>query len=319
LAAATTTIQPTRTIECGPDDCRPSVVTSVALTSDSRSVIAATDDHHIFIWDVASGALQKRLGGHTDWVRSVAVAPTGGLIASAANDRSVRLWSHSGESLPVLPAFDAAVANVRIHVNGQQLGVVGFSQSLQIVNISTGQVTQRYECPCEDQRAVAFSPDGARMAAAGRNGRIRVWTIGAGGEVRDVDTDGRPIRSLAFSPSGRLIGAGGDGTGVRIIDAATGATRQTIGIRPAKVFAVAFLGEQRIATAGSDNCIHIWNLVDGERVATLVGHTGTVAALTADPAGSTLVSGSYDTTVRIWNMAERTDAAAANMPRYQTR
>jgi WD40 repeat protein len=33
-----------------------------------------------------------------------------------------------------------------------------------------------------------------------------------------------------------------------------------------------------------------------------VGHTGTVAALACDSRGQTIVSGSYDTTVRIWNL-----------------
>jgi WD40 repeat protein len=36
-----------------------------------------------------------------------------------------------------------------------------------------------------------------------------------------------------------------------------------------------------------------------------VGHSGTVAALACDATGRTLVSGSYDTTLRVWNLAER--------------
>ena len=38
------------------------------------------------------------------------------------------------------------------------------------------------------------------MAAAGRNGRIRVWNITEGKSERDIDTEGRRIRALAFSP-----------------------------------------------------------------------------------------------------------------------
>jgi WD40 repeat protein len=36
----------------------------------------------------------------------------------------------------------------------------------------------------------------------------------------------------------------------------------------------------------------------------LEGHTGTVAALACDSSGCVLVSGSYDTTVRVWQLAE---------------
>ena len=50
--------------------------------------------------------------------------------------------------------------------------------------------------------------------------------------------------------------------------------------------------------AGSDNKISIWNLGDMSGVGTLTGHTGTVSTLAA--AEGVFVSGSFDTTVRIW-------------------
>jgi WD40 repeat protein len=39
-----------------------------------------------------------------------------------------------------------------------------------------------------------------------------------------------------------------------------------------------------------------------EELAVLVGHTGTIAALDADAAGRMLISGSFDTTARVWNI-----------------
>jgi len=63
---------------------------------------------------------------------------------------------------------------------------------------------------------------------------------------------------------------------------------------------VLFLDGQALAAGGSDNQVHIWDL--GTRTVTreLVGHTGSVAALARS--GAMLVSGSYDTTVCIWDL-----------------
>ena len=48
------------------------------------------------------------------------------------------------------------------------------------------------------------------MAAAGRNGKIRIWNVTDGSNQRDIETDGRRIRALAFSPDGTRLAAAGN-------------------------------------------------------------------------------------------------------------
>jgi WD40 repeat protein len=51
----------------------------------------------------------------------------------------------------------------------------------------------------------------------------------------------------------------------------------------------------------------------------LEGHTGTVAALACDATGRVLVSGSYDTTIRIWNLEESASPSVAASPNETVR
>ena len=71
-----------------------------------------------------------------------------------------------------------------------------------------------------------------------------------------------------------------------------------------KLYATALLSDGLMATAGSDNRIHIWQLSNLQEAGTLNGHTGTVSCL--DYSGGKLVSGSYDTHVRLWSTEQHT-------------
>ena len=62
-----------------------------------------------------------------------------------------------------------------------------------------------------------------------------------------------------------------------------------------------------LATGGSDNHIHVWQLDQLLELGPLKAHTGTVSCL--DFAAGKLVSGSYDTHVRVWQTEAHTAPA----------
>jgi WD40 repeat protein len=313
LAAEPVAIQATRVIQCGsgPDE-RPTVVTGVTVTPDGKTIAAATDDHRVTVWDAATGELKSKLEGHSDWVHSVVLSHDGKTLASGAGDHSLCVWS-LGQQQPVfqVPACKNAVASVSMHPNDQQLAVVGFSSNLEIINTSTGQASQEMDAPCVDVRTVAFSPSGDRMAAAGRNGKIRVWNVSNGSGQHDIETGGRRVRALAFSPDGGRIAAAGNSPNIEIFDVASGKSIMSLSTRPAKVYSLSFIDSQHLATGGTDDRITLWDLDSKQADAQLVGHTGTVAAIACDSTGRILVSGSYDTTLRVWNLGDKQVPATA--------
>jgi WD40 repeat protein len=81
---------------------------------------------------------------------------------------------------------------------------------------------------------MAFSPDGRRIAGAGKrrlevfgpsgSGEVKVWDAETGRELLTLQGHTSDVWSVAFSPDGQRLASGGsfDPTGVRVWDAQTG-------------------------------------------------------------------------------------------------
>ena len=326
-------IPPVRVIQFGDPSAEPSnpqrrtaVVTAVAMSPDGKQLAAGGDDHMVRLFDVSTGEMKHQLAGHHDWIRGLSLASDGETLASVANDHSCRLWQLStGKSIEPAHQGKKRLRSVAFHPNGLQLATVGFHCPACIYNLSGGQLALEAACACHDSLSIAFSPDGARFAVAGRNGVLRIWDTASGRVLHNITADERCVRAIAFSPDSQRIATGGDGKEVRIWNVATGKRQFSLSSRPAKVFCLKFVNNQELAVGGTDNNIAIWRFAEpsivrgASMVKLLVGHTGSVTSLAFDAQHKTLASGSYDTTIRIWNLEDEVAEKTANSSALPTR
>lgn len=277
------------------------VITGVSLRRDGKRLAIVGDDHCVGIFDVDNQEYVEHVLDHKDWVRSVAYSPDGQLLATAGNDRTLRVWQDTNWRAPMYARRHGdAIINFKFSPSGDKIATVGFEKTLRVYDTKSGRVAQRFDCPCPDNHAVAFSSDGRLLAAGGRCGTIRVWDLTKGQSVVNQKVHRQRIRSLAFTQAGTIISAGDDQR-VKIIDPRNPDKITELPRLPAKLFAVQLLDNGLLATAGSDNKIRIWQISDHQEIGVLSGHTGTVSCLDAN--SNVLVSGSFDTQVRMWDIA----------------
>ena len=178
------------------------------------------------------------------------------------------------------------------------MATVGFETTLRIYDSRDGREVNELRCACNDNHAVAFSPDDRFLAAAGRSGAIRVWDTASGKLSLEIRPHRNRVRSIEFASTGEIISAGDDQR-VFIVDPLNPEKIQSFPRHASKLYATALLADDLFATAGSDNRIHVWQLKNQQRIGSLKGHTGTVSCL--DYRDQKLASGSYDTNVRLWH------------------
>ncbi|MDT5093301.1 MAG: hypothetical protein QOH60_2664, partial [Mycobacterium sp.] len=314
----------------------PKAVNSVAFSPDGARIVSGSVDNTVKVWNAQTRALVgDPLTGHQGEVTSVAFNSADGTqIVSGSADGTVREWN-TALGLP-LPGEQGIIHTVAFSHDGNVFASGGDDGTLKLWDTRT--VTLRSPplgaaVPDGQNavRSVAFSPDDSRIVSAGRDGAVRVWDLKAGKPpipLPMATPDGQPVpggftipgdpriigdsdsvQSVAFSQDGSRIISGGNDGALRMWNATSlQPIRAVYASHPLWSVAVN-PNEPEILTAsgGYDNSLQLWDANSlTPKNAPMVGHKGYLlydAGYSTD--GKSIVSGSNDGFVRVWNAQTR--------------
>ncbi len=161
-------------------------------------------------------------------------------------------------------------------------------------------VLQAHTAQC---RHAAFSPDGAWLATAARDG-VRVWDVATGAEVLRLAGHTGRVDAVCFSRDGRRLATGSND--VRVWDAVSGAELLRLmgdGGAAQMVHGVCFSPDGRRLAAGStDGVVRVWDAAGGEPL-WLGRHKWRARGVCFSPDGRRLASASWDRTACVWDAA----------------
>ena len=251
-------------------------ITRIRFSPDGRRLAGAARGTNMLLWDTEHGTLQTALQTGPNVV--FAFASDGAELVTGSSDGMVRIWSvASARVVTSLGGHEKAVNAIAVLPDGRL--VTGSSDDTARIWARQPPVSSTRLAGDPNLLGVAWSPDGKRVAGAGKDGNGPVWDATSGALLETLSSHS-PQHDLPQTNQLNAIAWSPDGT--------------------------------RLLTASNDATARIWEAATGTSVVVLSGHTGlvTVAQFSAD--GRRLLTSSYDGTIRLWDAA--TGAASAVIP-----
>jgi WD40 repeat protein len=291
-------------------DGHTAAVTSATFSADDASLLTASLDGSIRVWDVKDRSQTGRIDA-PGAVNAIALVGDGSQLASAGPDKLIHLWSlpdrSSGSDAHRLGRVPLRISALAASADRKQLAVGGDDGRIRVVDVADGSIVRSLFGHHGPIACLAFQAGGELLASAAADGELRVWDLGNSRPMA-ILRGPSPADVIAMHPSGKQLATGTAAGDVTLWKLDLPPPRTLAGVSDTPPTVAVVSADGKLVASGEQldgrPAIVVRTLETGSIARVLLGHASPVTALAFNADGTRLVSGSDDTSVRVWSLAD---------------
>ncbi|MGC1307851.1 MAG: WD40 repeat domain-containing protein [Phormidesmis sp.] len=256
--------------------------------------------------------ITSQAGGHTGPVRAVAFHPNSRILATGSADRSIKVWNLETQSRVLALSQDSDVTCLAFSPDGRWLASGTLKGAVKIWDWQAGRLVHTLSGHEDMVTSIAFTPDSQKIISGSGDRTLKVWQVNSGVRYLTVNT-GQFVQAIALDPQNpQRVASAGLGRRIEIWNWQNQQLEKTSDRFASSVYAVAWNPKQQQLAFSPDsntngqpnrqrNTVVLFDLIRDRLSNPLSGHSDYISFLEFSPSGDTLLSGSWDRTIKLWN------------------
>ena len=300
---------------------------SVAFSPVTNTLASGGHDKIVRLWNADTGAELHTLEKHTHHVRHVTFSPDGDILASATGshwDKTIRLWhTDTGAELHALTGHTSGISDITFNPSGDVLTSAGADNSIRLWDVNSGTELRIFVDHTANGDELLY-PERKVHASVNADYSIRLWDAETGADLRTLIGHTDRISSIAFNPDYTMIATGSWDRTLRVWDVGTGTQLHTLVDN-----AIQGIDDIKFSPDGKqlamlhtfmNSTVCVYDAETGTQLQTVKAftrsplsripptypaneHTESVTRIMYSPDGNSILTLSYDNTIRIWDAA----------------
>jgi len=294
---------------------------------DGRWMVTACSDSVARLWNANSGQLLLSFIGHKGIINTAEIDSTERYVITASDDSTAKLWSAQDASLiHTFTGHSGIVTSASFDNEGKKCVTSSFDGTIKIWDLQSFSLIRTINCSQYRVRYAVFSPDGSKVLTAGSNGTVKAWDAVTGDLLKTFNTKstGETFERVAFSPDGdKTMGASWFGKAYvwdyETTDTIYTVTHSDTMASTNSIFSVCMQrtgipltfrhykidkNSLLLLTTAIDGA-RIWDGNTGKLIAKLIEHRSSLHSAFFNFDGSRILTTSWDSTAKIWNLDKR--------------
>ncbi len=297
-------------------------VVNVLFSVDGQQIILA-QRNVISVWDLQGNLLTSAIA-HENQINSIAINPITGVIASAGDDNTVKIWELNQPEQPTnldptkptskptlrlaqtIKGNSTEVVVINFNNSGDRLALAYQDHSIQILNID-GTREIKLGSHTDTIFDVNFSPDGQYLLSASKDRTVRLWNLQAT-LIHTMYGHKSTVWSTSFHPNGKMFASGSVDETIRIWRR-DGTLQNEIRGHKGIVYGLSYSDNGKyLVSASSDKTVKIWDSFTNNLLYTINVNQGELAYATFSPDGKTIATTGTNGKITIWQWNEQDNA-----------